>query len=42
MKRRRVLRRRKKSRVEKYVLACYVTGQTPRSLASVENLRAPV
>jgi len=37
--RRRVVRRKKKSLVEKYVLRLYVTGQTPRSLASVENLR---
>ena len=27
------------SRVEKYVLRLYITGHTPRSLRSVENLR---
>lgn len=28
------------SKIEKYLLRLYVTGQTPRSLRSVENLRS--
>jgi circadian clock protein KaiB len=31
--------RKRKSAIQQYVLRLYVTGQTPRSLASVENLK---
>jgi circadian clock protein KaiB len=36
---RRTARRPKKPAIQQYVLRLYVTGQTPRSLRSVENLR---
>jgi circadian clock protein KaiB len=36
---RRTARRLKKPAIQQYVLRLYVTGQTPRSLRSVENLR---
>ncbi|HXM94488.1 MAG TPA: circadian clock KaiB family protein [Candidatus Dormibacteraeota bacterium] len=32
--------RSQKPKVQKYILRLYVAGQTPRSLRSVENLRA--
>jgi circadian clock protein KaiB len=43
VKKRTTPRRRKKSpkrRAARYILRLYITGQTPRSLQSVENLRA--